>query len=69
METQNEYTDDGNSCNGSQVKEAMNEECITAKVRQTLGEWNKREKARHLNRFRSPGTNASSRKLVPKADQ
>ena len=63
MKTQNEFIQHGHVCKEPSTNEVMNDDSITAKVREALEEWNEREKASHLNRFRNPGKNTSAKKL------
>ena len=49
---------------GNRSTEAMNDEAITEKILQTLEEWNEQGRASNLNRFKSAGTNTSSKKLA-----
>ena len=68
MKTQNEFAGE-NLGNESPCTEAMNDESITAKVRQAIEEWNEQEKTCDLNRFKNPDATTSTVRLMESSDQ
>ena len=62
METQIKFTQYSKLSNRPLTAEAMNDESITAKIRQVIEEWDE-QKGSGLNSFKSPDTKASSPKF------
>jgi|GEM_PF-4290326 len=68
MKTKNEFVGE-NLGNESVGTKSINDESITAKVRQAIEEWNEQEKTGDLNKFKNPDTSTSSVTLTGSSDQ
>jgi hypothetical protein len=59
LKTENEFTQHSNLGDESLTAQVMNDESITAKIRQVIEEWDE-QKGSGLNRFRSPDNKSLS---------